>query len=70
MDIFNVGKENYKEVMRWVASKKTNDIEDLVTAYMNEMIDKFPVILEEENEKEVEIKDEEVEVKPEEEVIE
>jgi hypothetical protein len=27
MDIFHVAKENRKEVMRWVSSKDTNDME-------------------------------------------
>ena len=53
MDIFNVAKENRKEIMRWVTSKKTNDMEELVSLYMNEMIDKFPVIEEEDEEIEV-----------------
>lgn len=47
---------HYKEVMRWVATKETNDVEELVNLYMNEMINKFPVIVEEEEE--VEIKEE------------
>lgn len=59
MDIFNVPEMHYKEVMRWVATKKTNDVEELVNLYMNEMINKFAVIVEEENPEEVvEIKEE------------
>lgn len=55
MAIFHVAKENRKEVMRWVSSKETNDMEELVNLYMTEMIDKFPVI---EEEDEVIIEDE------------
>lgn len=41
--------------MRWVTTKKTNDMEDLVNFYMNEMINKFPaeVVIEEVPEEEV-----------------
>lgn len=41
MNIFNVDKKHYKELMKWVASKESNQIEDLVNLYMTECVQKF-----------------------------